>query len=84
MSYLKHCKATIKYCYGLYRLARERDNNFDVYNYEWHLGYNIVKKLNRESGFTSFERPTLYGINIVTDYMNPTTIKLYKDITNDL
>ena len=74
----------IEYCFGLYGKSLKHDKKFNEYNYEWHLGYSVVQTLIPMLYNICTECPTLYGIRVMIDYVNPTTIKLYKDITDDL
>lgn len=61
--------------------------SFDANDYKWLVGVNHINLLKYcTTRFISedFEQPTIMGIIVETDFINPNNIQLWKNITNDI
>ena len=78
------------YIQALYTTLRnEKRDKFKTDDYFWRLGINVMNELNSVHSLYARdllfplpdEIPTLYGIRVEMDIVNPDNIRLYEDIT---
>ena len=70
----------------LYVTLRHSRFYFYPEKYKFEIGSHIFDELKKspELMHNSFEKNTIFGIEIELNFHNPDCIKLYEDITNDM
>ena len=72
----------------LYQSLRKSRQFFNLKDFKWRLGTDILKELNGNNelfdGKYGDTVKTLYGIDIEIDYANPRNLRLFEDITSKL
>ena len=79
---------TIDYITVLYNTLREtKKENYKPEEYKWRLGFKVIQDIDlfTFNVFKSENAPIyLYGIVVEMDYINPSNIQLFEDITNKI
>ena len=82
---------SIKHLNMLIHLAERRTESlgipFKKEDFKWVLGAEILYGIQTSEGYLSASSVapyTLFGVDVVEDYVNPKNIQLYENITNKL
>ena len=74
--------------YTLRQMKQQNRENYDPDEYKWNLGIKVIGIINSESmkpiELSSDEAPTLFGIKVDINYVNPNNLQLFEDITNKI
>lgn len=72
---------------GYYVCATQQDKHFMPSKYRWVIGMRILDILTFDSRIPVTiprQKSTIFNIPIVIDYSRPDTIRLWKDVTDEL